>query len=259
MPETEAAQQVAASLAESLIVDFAKDGNDAALQMINRAKAEQPPAPEPAETQEAPPAEPEPVAEASAAPAFDLNPKLPEDLVAELDAAEIDEQVETEFAAYEPPEDEYGNPVEVDPDAVREAIKLRKRNEYLERQLAESKKSAWVAEAEKFFPLSKHALDSIQATSRRGFLRAAKAEHERILPHVQTYLAEAKAVVDEERSAATSEARAEVAGAWGQPLTVPDGSLSTPQAEQAQRVAKARERVRDGKGSLKDLFAEMMR
>ena len=254
MPETEAAQDVAARLAESLIVDFAKDGNENALDIIQREQAQTAPA---AVEQPAADEAPEPVAEP--APPFDLNPALPEDLVAELDAAEIDEQVEREVAAYQPEEDEWGNPVEVDTDAVREAIKLRKRNEYLERQLVESKAASWKAEAEKFFPLAKHALDGITATSRRGFLRAAKAEHDRILPHVQGYLAEAKQFVDAEKADVTTEARKQVAESWGQPLAGPDTALNSQQADQQQRVQRARENVREGKGGLAQVFAELMR
>jgi hypothetical protein len=212
---------------------------------------------------EQPAVEPEPqvaaVAEAAPVAPLNLNPELPEEIAAEIAAAEIDEEVEAEVAAYQPETDEWGNPVEVDEDAVREAVKLRKRNEWLEAQLVKTKRGQWEAEAEKYFPLAKHALGDIKATSRRSFLAAAKAEHNRILPHVQTYLASAKEVVDAERSTATEQARDQVAEAWGQPLTGPDSALSVPAVEKTERLTRTREDVRQGKKTLKDLFAEMLR
>jgi hypothetical protein len=214
---------------------------------------------------EQPAVEPEPqvaaVAEAAPVAPLNLNPELPEDIAAELAEAEIDEEVEREVAAYEPETDEWGNPLEVDEDAVREAVKLRKRNEYLERELVKSKSAGWRKEIEQHFPLAKHAVDDIlkNATSRRSALRAAKKEHDRILPHVQAYLADAKEVVDAERSTATEQAREQVAEAWGQPLTGPDSALSVPAVEKTERLTRTREDVRQGKKTLKDLFAEMLR
>jgi hypothetical protein len=211
---------------------------------------------------EAPEASEQPAAE-EAAPAapFDLNPELPEDLAAEIAEAEIDEQVEEEVAAYEPETDEWGNPQEVDQDSIRELVKLRKQNEFLQRQVVQTKAGQWKAEGEKFFPLAKHALDDIakSATSRRAFLKAAKAEHDRILPHVQTYLAEAKLVVDDKAASVTEEARAEVATAWGKPLTDPDSSLTGTQLDAQQRIDAARERVRQGKGQIRDIYSEMLK
>jgi hypothetical protein len=110
---------------------------------------------------EQPAVEPQPepaVVEAAPVAPLNLNPELPEEIAAEIAAAEIDEEVEAEVAAYQPETDEWGNPVEVDEDAVREAVKLRKRNEWLEQQLVKTKRGQWEAEAERYFPLAKHAL-----------------------------------------------------------------------------------------------------
>lgn len=233
-------------------------------QMSDAPDLEEPPAPQRVEATtpevvEQPPAEvaPEPEAVAEPAATFDFNPNIPEDIQSELDAADLDAEVEAEVAAYEPPTDEWGNPVEQDGEAVREQVKLRKRLEYLEKQLADSKKKNWAEEAEKFFPLSKHALDSIQATSRRAYLRAAKAEHDRILPHVQGYLAQAKVEVDAERATAQETTRAEVKDAWGKPLTGPDDTAGA-EADLARRVELAGEKTR-ATGSLAHVFREMLR
>lgn len=253
----EATQEAAARLAESLIVDMAQSGNENALEIIRNAQAEAPaePAVEAAAPEAEAPAEaPEPVEPVN------FNPDLPDDLKAELDAAEIDEEVEAEVAAYVPEPDEWGNPGEVDEEAVRQRIKLQKENEYLKRQLTQSNASKWRAEAEQYMPLSKHALDDIakQATSRRHFLRLAKAEHDRILPHVQAYLADAKTVVDAETNSATDTARAAVADAWGQPLVDPSTALNAPAVQREDRLTKAREDVRQG-APLRKLFAELLK
>jgi hypothetical protein len=209
---------------------------------------------------EQPAAEPEAPVEAAPVAPLNLNPELPDDIAAELAEAEIDEQVDHEVAAYvyQPSLDEYGNPIEIDEEAVREAVKLRKRNEYLEAQLVKTKRSQWVSEAEKYFPLSKHALEDLKATSRRSFLAAAKAEHQRILPHVQAYLAEAKQAVVGERAAVTDDARAAVAESWGQPLVDPSSALSAPAVQREAAIQSAREKVRAG-GPIRNLFAEMLR
>jgi hypothetical protein len=254
VPETEEAQQAAANLTESLIVDMANAGNQNALEIIQKAQ-EVAGEPEPVGEPAAPEAAAEPVQAAPVAAPFELNPTLPDDIVAELDAADIDAEVDAEVAQIAPREDEYGNPVYVDEESERERIALRKRNEYLERQLADSKSSQWKAEGAKFFPLAQHALDDIAktATSRRSFLRLAKAEHERILPHVQGYLAEAKLAVDAESEEAKAQAREGVAVAWGTPLAGPEGGISET-ANQEARIERARQ-----KGRLADVFAEMMR
>ncbi len=193
--------------------------------------------------------------EAAPVATFDLNPELPDDIAAELAEADIDDEVEEAVAKLEPQEDEWGNEIPVDEDAERERIKLRKRNEYLEKRLAQSESGKWKQEAEKFFPLAKHALDDLaeKATSRRRFLKLAEAEHKRILPHVQSYLAEAKTVVDAERDTATTDARKTVAEAWGDPVSGPDTGL-TDMAGYEQRIDKAR-----SKGRLADVFTEMLR
>jgi hypothetical protein len=214
---------------------------------------------------EAPVVSEQPAAAPAPAPApvaRNLNPELPDDLAAELAEAEIDEEVESAVAAYvyEPATDEYGNAIEIDEDAVREAVKLRKRNEFLERELVKQKSGSWRKEIEQYFPLAKHALDDIMknATSRRSALREAKKEHERILPHLQAYLAEAKAVVDEETATATDDARAVVADSWGKPLVDPSTALSAPAVQQEARVQAAREKVRSG-APLRTIFSEMLR
>lgn len=234
--------------------------NDAAAALAESfmggaATAVAPEVPEPVEA-EAPEAPEQPAAE-EAAPAapFDLNPELPDDIAAEIAEAEIDDEVEEEVASYQPEKDEWGNDVEVDSDQIRELVKLRKQNEWLQKQVVQTKAGQWKAEAEKFFPLAVHALDDIgaKATSRRKFLALAKAEHERILPHIQGYLAKAKVEVDAERDDVKDATRAEVQDAWGKPIKGPD-SGATDTAAYEERIKKAR-----GTGRLADVFREMIK
>jgi hypothetical protein len=96
------------------------------------------------------------------APSFEYEPEVPEDILAELNEAEIDDEVEREIAARTPEEDEYG--VAEDEESVRERVKLQKRNEYLEAELAKTKSTSWKQEAVKYFPLSEH---KPSTTSRR--------------------------------------------------------------------------------------------
>jgi hypothetical protein len=192
---------------------------------------------------------------------FDFSPEIPEDILREIGEAEIDEEVDRELASRPAVvDDEYSyseDPVETE-DSVRERLKLEKRNKWLEDQLAQTSRGKWEDEAKKFFPLSEHALGEIKATSRRSFLKQAKARHEAILPHVQKVLADAKQFVDVEKQAAVSEGRAAAKAAFGEPLTGPDVN-SVDQAAHDAAVSSARQSVREGRGSLVDVFKELMK
>lgn len=182
------------------------------------------------------------------------SPDIPDDIVRELAEADIDAEVEVELAQREP--DEYGQ-YDEDDDAVRERIKLQKRNEFLERELTKTKKTAWADEARKYFPLAEHALPTIEATSRRGYLRAAKAEHERVLPHVQRYLEQAKEAVGQVTDEARADAKAKAKAAWGDPVVGPDVS-AVDQAAANARLNDAREQARQT-GSNVGVFRELLR
>jgi hypothetical protein len=233
----QAMKDAAAALTASFVGPEATDPEPVAVEAEADVVSEQPAA------EEAAPAAP-----------FDLNPELPEDIAAELAEAEVDDEVEAEVAAYEPELDDYGQPVE-DTDAVRERIKLQKRVEFLEKQVVQTKAGQWRKEAEQYFPLAAHSLDDIatKATSRRKYLALAKAEHERILPHIQGYLAKAKVEVDAEKSDVKDVARAEVKAAWGDPISGPDAGV-TDNAAYESRIVKAR-----GTGRLTDVFREMLK
>jgi hypothetical protein len=241
---TEAEAEVAASVAQALMSDFI-----GAPAPVVEAQEEVPASSPVVENDTAPE-----VTEVAEAPSFEYEPEVPEDILAELNEAEIDEEVEREIAARTPEEDEYG--VAEDEESVRERVKLQKRNEYLEKELAKTKSTSWKEEAKKYFPLSEHALDDIKATSRRSFLKQAKAQHEAILPHVQKVLADAKSFVDAEKAAGRADGKAAAAAAFGQPLSGPDIN-EIDQAAAEATITAAREDARKS-GSLTNLFRTMI-
>jgi hypothetical protein len=207
-------------------------------------------------TPEATPATPELPEETVTENPFDFNPEIPDEILREIDEADIDAEVEAELATREPVTDEYNEyePQESEEDA-RSRLKLEKRNKWLEDQLAQTKRGQWEAEAKKYFPLSEHALGDIKATSRRAFLKEAKARHELVLPHVQKVLAEAKAHVDEARTSAKAEGRAAAKAAFGVPMAGPDVALID-QAAANEELAAARADARKT-GSLTTVFKKM--
>jgi len=242
---TEAESQAAADVAQALMNDFI----GAPAPVVEAPEAVVVPASSPVvdDTVEA-------VEETAPATSFEYAPEVPEDILAELNLAEIDDEVERELSTRVPDEDEYG--VVEDEDAVRERITLQKRNQYLEAELAKTKSTSWKAEAEKYFPLAKSSLDDIQATSRRAYLRQAKAKHEEILPHVQSVLSEAKQFVEEAKAAAKAEGKTAAAAAYGKPLSGPDVN-EIDQAAANSNLTLAREEAKRT-GSLVNVFKRLM-
>lgn len=150
-----------------------------------------------------------PVEAHDAAPAIDLpdlDSSLPDDLAEFLDEPEFDDEPTAQLE-----EDEFVDPEEL----ARQNAKLRKKLEWTEAQKAKVEMAKWRQEAEKFFPYAH--LDSIAATSRRGFLREARAQHEAnkslIAPHVEALKAKEAAL----RAEIEQKVKAELAEAWGKP------------------------------------------
>lgn len=141
----------------------------------------------------------------------DLNPDLPEDLADYLDAPDLDDDEPAAVWGDEPDDEGY-----VDPDQLaRENAKLKKRLEYEQQQKLKVGQKAWAAEAKKIAPLATP--DQIQATSRRAFLRQARAQHEErfalLKPHIESY----EQAKQQLRAEVEAEVRAELAAAWGKP------------------------------------------
>src|SRR5206468_4063129 len=106
---------------------------------------------------------------------------LPEEIVEELESPtdeEIQESLEEEEEGYYEL-DESGRQL-----LARARAAERKAEHYEKLRIQEAKKS-WTEEAQKFFPLSAHVVDGIQADSRKSFLKQAKAAHEAVVPYVK--------------------------------------------------------------------------
>lgn len=140
-----------------------------------------------------------------------FEPEIPEDLAEELDEPDLS-----------PTGDEDDDLSEYDPNDPL-VLRLRaaeKKANYEAEQRVKSARKEWKKEAEKFFPLSAPFLDDTHATSRRAFLREAKAAHDLVLPLVNTQVIEPfKAALEAERETIRTEERAAAAAAWGKPAT----------------------------------------
>lgn len=167
----------------------------------------------PVEAEPEAPNSPDAAAEApqDAAPAVDLpdlTDDLPDELAEFLEAPDFDDEPEAVTAR---DEDEFVDPEEL----ARENAKLKKRLEWAEAQKAKAEQTRWRAEAEKYFPYAH--IDSIQANSRRAFLKAARAQHEAnkslVAPHIEALKAKEAAM----RAEIEAKVKAELAEAWGKP------------------------------------------
>ena len=174
------------------------------------------------------------------APVVNLDPELPEDVAEFLDEPDFDvsdDEVESvEVSDVNEETDEYED--EEVTKLKRELAKERKRREHAEKLRLQSQRGNWEKEAKKYFPLSEPAWATINASSRRGFLRAARDAHESMKPYVQQFLDQHKADTAAAREAARAKARQEAQEAWGKPLTGP-GAPSSPK-EAVAELEKAR-------------------
>lgn len=171
-------------------------------------------------------------------------PALPDEIANLIAEADIEEEAEAEArASFEAPEDlEEGeeSDYEYDPRLEQERklrIAAEKKIAFIEGQRVKSERKKWEAEAEKFFPNAD--ATQIEASSRRSFLRKAKAEHERLKPRVDAAIAKARAKLEEDRVQILAQAKADAEAAWGKPLT---GSA---QHEPGRRPAPKEEQIDD--------------
>jgi hypothetical protein len=153
-------------------------------------------------------------------PEFEI--ELPEDLEEELTAPSA-EDIQRELEESEEWE-------ELDDDSRRLLARARhaeREAQFYRDQRLQSEKKNWVAEAEKFFPLSAPFLDEKEftdANSRRGYLRLAKEKHEKVLPLVKPLTEKAKEEIAKAKAEAVQEERDEAKERWG----AAPGSTATP-------------------------------
>lgn len=104
----------------------------------------------------------------------------------------------------------------VDSEARKRAIVAEKKAAFYENLTASRERKKWEAEADKHFPMWR-ARGDIKATSRRGFLKAAKEANDVVKPFVKAAVKTREEQLEAERVTAKAEAKAEAAEAWGKP------------------------------------------
>lgn len=171
-----------------------------------------------------------------AEPEVDFNPELPEDLLEFLEEPD-DEEDEVQVGTIETDDEE----VYLDPEELaRQNAKLKKKIEWEQKKALSASRKAWAAEAQKYAPLSRP--ETITATSRRAFLREAKAQHDQnyklVAPIVDQYRKKEENIrVEVER-----QVRAELEQAWGRPTVGAAGapSLASQKADDLQKARNSR-------------------
>lgn len=144
-----------------------------------------------------------------------------------------------------------------DPETAKRLTALEKRNAWLEGQVVRASKPKWVAEAKRNYPdLARYAageIEALDASSRRQFARQAHALNERFAKIAKPLLDDLAARRGELRQETVTEARQEVAAAWGTP-TVGPPVVAVAQSAQDAELAAARKT-----GQLHRVFEVMMR
>lgn len=165
--------------------------------------------------------------------------ELPEDVQALLDEPDLDEEDEEEDFTVESEEEELD---EYDPQKVQRLQKQlaneRKRREHVEKMRVKENIKKWQAEATKYFPYAD--ATAIEATSRRGFLKKASAEHERIKPLVEKAIASQRKALEAKGEQDQAENRQQARDAWGQPVETPGPVPGKAVEAQEKRMAALR-------------------
>lgn len=175
-----------------------------------------------------------------------LDPELPEGLAEELDEPDLDEDEDPAGL-----DEDYEGYSEADQEIVKRLHAAEKKAAYYEDLRLKDSKKLWTAEAKKFFPLSEFALPSIEATSRRAFLKQARAAHETVKPLVKRYLDAAHTSMESEREQMRSEEREKAAKSWGRPSV--GSEVPANAAEDVRQIERARAR-----GDLSDVIRAMV-
>jgi hypothetical protein len=199
-------------------------------------------APEEAEP-EAPSSPPEAAAEPPQEAAQEEDEETPEELPEHIRQLLEDDDEPVMEAIETVEDDEFAYEEQEDEDKLRRELdKTRKQLEHEKGLRLKSARPKWEKEAGKFFPHS--SVDVDQFESRRAFLRAASADHERIKIRLEPVLQAERMKLDEERARIREEEKAKLEAAWGRPTvdTTPSAAV-----ERERRIQRASER-----GSLAD-------
>lgn len=110
--------------------------------------------------------------------------------------------------------------------------KAERQIEWERKQRAKVAEKEWRAEAGRRFPLSDP--DTINATSRRGFLRQAAEQHQRVEKKIKPVTDALEALRTETVQEAKQEARVEAAQQWGVPTAGPSAAHAVVQSQQKE-------------------------
>lgn len=140
----------------------------------------------------------------------------------------LDEDMEIELSLPEP-EDEAEDDDDIDEYADPRLAAERERRRQLERELEKTRREQrrseadrWKAEADRVFPLLPEAVRDrlmAEAKSHRGFLRAAKEQHDLFVEVANRARKDVLEHLEQLKQQAVEEARVEAAEAWGRPTT----------------------------------------
>lgn len=177
------------------------------------------------------------------APVFQyaFDPKLPEDLDDLLN--QPDEPTAAQVATYADEDHE---------ELARRLAVTERQLEWERSQRLTQGRKVWEAEAKKYFPLA--AAQTIQADSRRGFMRAAKEQHQQNYELLRPQLEEIARIKADLEVTGLAEARARTADAYGRP-TVTVGA-PTPGTTAGDRLADSRAR-RDLRGGVRAIVENL--
>lgn len=174
-----------------------------------------------------------------------IDAEIPEDLAVELDAPEEDEPADEPFQFTE----DYEGYDPQDQEILKRLAAAEKKAAYYEKLRVQEAQKSWKQEAREHFPYSEYALESITATSRRAFLRQARAAQDAVKPMIKQDQEARQAQLEKEREQVRLEEREAAARAWGRPSS---GNEAPAEAHEAQ-VQRARER-----GDLGDIVRAMV-
>lgn len=182
--------------------------------------------------------------------------ELPDDIRELVEVPDFEAEAEQEVESYlvseaKEVDEEFDIENEWDPEKkeiLKRLYAAEKKAQFYEEKRAEEAAKNWSQEAEKYFPYAD--TSKIQATSKRAFLRAAKAEHdakkaeiasleERVRPKIEAAIkADLRAEIEAEVRA---ELKEQTAQAWGSPtVNVTTGAQGVTNDERFNKVMRSR-------------------
>lgn len=173
-----------------------------------------------------------------------LPEELDEDLSVEDDSTPVEEE-EDEYNEYES---------EAEKELRRKLKQVEKERDHYRAIREKNDRKQWEKEASEYFTLATPLFGEIQATSKRAFMRQAKAIHEKLDPMVQEKVIKpAQAALEAEREKIRAEERERAAKAWGRPVPASGGADEVDAQETQRQIETAR-----AKGDLSGAIKAML-